>query len=616
MKKKTLFCWVLTLMLAVSIFQVPVISYAAGTEQMYIEYYMRDYGWSFGDDGGFEMSSGDEMQLRASHLDDNYDLVLCPEKVTWTSSNTDVVEVVADSSLSAQATLKVNKQGEATITAKDASGNTAEFKLYAPIQYENARYSVSSAGKATLRSVSSTQWSGSIPSQVNGYPVTAIASTNAYDNEGANVVDGTTVIYIPASVTYIDTLAFQNIISLQTINVTSSNPTYYSVDGVLFSNIFSGAEGENYKTLHTYPMAKQGTRYTIPDGTQRIEEYSFDRGSKTVLKEVVIPQGLELGWYQMPFYNFADTDDDANITGWNIKLYIMGSNPAFEEYAGTYKIPWERYAVDIAGGSLSLKSASAAYTGKAITPAVTVTVGGKTLKNGTDYTVAYKNNVNPGTATVTVTGKSTYKGTLTKNFTITAPSVTAVKSVTANLDKSKYNSVLASWNAVKVAGATVKYKVEYKVGSGKWKTAANGITKTSYTIKKLAAGKKVTVRVIPSVVVNGKTYSAAAKSSAGVYTLKKLSKPTVKKASKTKIKVSWKNINGETGYQIYKSQKKSKGFKLAKTVKSSKAKSTTFKVTKKKTYYYKVRAYKTVKVGGKTYKVYGPWSAVKSFKLK
>lgn len=58
------------------------------------------------------------------------------------------------------------------------------------------------------------------------------------------------------------------------------------------------------------------------------------------------------------------------------------------------------------------------YSGKAKTPAVTVKINGKTLKNKTDYTVSYKNNVKVGTATVTITGKGNYVGTVTKTFKI------------------------------------------------------------------------------------------------------------------------------------------------------------------------------------------------------
>lgn len=77
------------------------------------------------------------------------------------------------------------------------------------------------------------------------------------------------------------------------------------------------------------------------------------------------------------------------------------------------------------------------------------------------------------------------------------------------------------------------------------------------------------------------------------------------------MKLSWKNINGESGYQIARSKYKSKSFTVVKTV-SAKYSSAKIKTTKGKIYYYKVRAYRTV--NGK--KVPGPWSAVKSYKLK
>lgn len=57
-------------------------------------------------------------------------------------------------------------------------------------------------------------------------------------------------------------------------------------------------------------------------------------------------------------------------------------------------------------------------TGAAIEPAVTVTLGGKTLEVGTDYTVAYSDNTAVGTATITVTGINTYSGTKTATFEI------------------------------------------------------------------------------------------------------------------------------------------------------------------------------------------------------
>ena len=61
------------------------------------------------------------------------------------------------------------------------------------------------------------------------------------------------------------------------------------------------------------------------------------------------------------------------------------------------------------------------YAGKALKPSVTVTLNGKKLKAGTDYTVSYANNTKAGsTASVIITGKGNYVGTAIQNFEIAA----------------------------------------------------------------------------------------------------------------------------------------------------------------------------------------------------
>jgi uncharacterized protein YkwD len=87
-------------------------------------------------------------------------------------------------------------------------------------------------------------------------------------------------------------------------------------------------------------------------------------------------------------------------------------------------------AVSISSGIVTLDpDASYTYTGSTITPAVSsVVVGGKTLTEGTDYDVEYSNNVNAGTAFVTITGKGNYKDSIKKAFTI--------KSNTTTIDES------------------------------------------------------------------------------------------------------------------------------------------------------------------------------------
>ena len=77
---------------------------------------------------------------------------------------------------------------------------------------------------------------------------------------------------------------------------------------------------------------------------------------------------------------------------------------------------------------------SQTYTGSAIEPAVTVKDGETTLTLGTDYEVVYSNNINAGTATATITGKSNYSGETAATFNIdkatpyvkTAPTASAI----------------------------------------------------------------------------------------------------------------------------------------------------------------------------------------------
>lgn len=91
-------------------------------------------------------------------------------------------------------------------------------------------------------------------------------------------------------------------------------------------------------------------------------------------------------------------------------------------------------------------------------------------------------------------------------------------------------------------------------------------------------------------------------------------KPTVKlTAGKKKITVKWNRITGANGYVIYRSTKKTSGFKAIKTIKSGKTVSFVNKSLKTgKRYYYKVKAYKTIE----SKKIYSSISAVKYTKAK
>ena len=94
----------------------------------------------------------------------------------------------------------------------------------------------------------------------------------------------------------------------------------------------------------------------------------------------------------------------------------------------------------------------------------------------------------------------------------------------------------------------------------------------------------------------------------------KLSKPSITLSSgNKKAYIKWKKIAGANGYEIYRATSKSGKYSKIKTITSGSTTSyTNSKLTSKKTYYYKMRAYKNV--SGK--KVYSSFSAVKYIKIK
>ena len=92
----------------------------------------------------------------------------------------------------------------------------------------------------------------------------------------------------------------------------------------------------------------------------------------------------------------------------------------------------------------------------------------------------------------------------------------------------------------------------------------------------------------------------------------KVTKLTVS-SKKKKAFLKWKKNSKATGYEIYRATKKNGKYKKIKIIKkASVVKFTDSKVKKGKTYYYKVRAYKTVKGN----KANGKFSAVRKVKIK
>lgn len=168
----------------------------------------------------------------------------------------------------------------------------------------------------------------------------------------------------------------------------------------------------------------------------------------------------------------------------------------------------------IAAASLSSAKVSAArqtFNGQTLSPSVTVKLGERTLKSGTDYDVSYSNNQHAGTAEATVTGKGNYTGTASGSFTIspaniseasisvadqnyTGSQLTPVPTVTLNSKslESGTDFTTSYSNNVKVgtANITVNGKGDY-TGSA---TSTFKITRGQATVKKVKVGE-ITVTV-------------------------------------------------------------------------------------------------------------------------
>lgn len=156
----------------------------------------------------------------------------------------------------------------------------------------------------------------------------------------------------------------------------------------------------------------------------------------------------------------------------------------------------------MAGGTVSVAS-SVSFTGSNITPSVTVKAAGRTLTNGTDYTVSYSNNKNVGTASVYVYGKGNYSGTLSAKFDI-LPAKQQIQKL-----ETRYKGFYIDWAQ---KGSATGYDVEYSVNANMNGAASRHLTANkpdTLTVSGLAGDKTYYVRVRSYTNRNGKVYYGA-----------------------------------------------------------------------------------------------------------
>lgn len=283
-----------------------------------------------------------------------------------------------------------------------------------------------------------------------------------------------TSINIPKNVKSVGRCVFSACRKLTKITVSSSNPYYKSVDGVLMT--------KDGKTLVTYPCGKTDSSYTVPDTVITLEKNSFEWNNN--LKKVTLPNGLRsILWYSfsncesleeivipdsvvdidLGCFNYCDKLKKATIgkgitrmeesfayCGSLREIYFRGdlpedydhmlycevssqivyypkNNPTWKNgsiklgYSNQKLEPWDgnnyvRYPIGSA--KISVKPDTFTYDGTAKKPEVSVVYAGEDLVEGKDYQVTYSDCYSAGTATASVQGIGNYKDAVNKTYTI------------------------------------------------------------------------------------------------------------------------------------------------------------------------------------------------------
>ncbi len=367
-------------------------------------------------------------------------------------------------------------------------------------------------------------------------------------------------------------------------------------------------------------------------------------------------------------YTLAYADNIAQGTA-TITITGMG-----EWYTGEKLVTFE-IARDFSEETIIKGLASAyTFTGKAITPAILVEDHGRILSKDVDYTVSYSNNINVGTATVTIKGAGRYDGTASATFKI-APQNIGRATTNKIADQTYTGKKLNPSVTISSDGIVLKNGTDYSIshvnsqnpgkasvvikGKGNFtgtKTInyniivpkVTGVKVSSYTASSITFSWKQNKVVTGYEIYNSKNRRVAfvRKNSTLKATVSKLkagtsakfrvrayvnqgqyyyssfvtiTASTAPKATKItsisstkpkQVALKWKKVAKATNYQVYRSTSKKGKYKKIAT--TSKTSYTDKKATNGKTYYYKIRASK--KVGSKTYN--SKYSSVKSVAAK
>ena len=332
-----------------------------------------------------------------------------------------------------------------------------------------------------------------------------------------------TSITIPNSVTYIGKWAFEDCTSLTSITIPNSvtsigyeafydtpwlTDVYYTGSETEWNNIDIGENNTyltnatihyNYGSIHTHSYTSKITKAATCIATG-VKTYTCSCGD-TYTETIPATGHKSSGW-------IVDKAASIGVKGSKHKECTV-----CKKVLETAEIP-ALSRISISKASVTLSTSTYAYDGKAKKPGVTVKLNGKTLKNGTDYSVTYSNNTKVGTAKVTIKGKGNYSGTITKTFKIN-PAKQEIQKLTA-----KSKAFFVDWaQKGSATGYEIQYATNSKFTSAKKVTITNNKTDKT-TISKLSGNKKYYVRVRSYTTVKGTKYYGAWSASKSVTTKK------------------------------------------------------------------------------------------------
>ena len=347
-----------------------------------------------------------------------------------------------------------------------------------------------------------------------------------------------------------------------------SKPATFTEDGTIFKDCGTGSHTDFVSTI---------SRIYWVGFSDHNFEYTGSQITPTVIVTAQDGSTITADNYTVEYNDNVDFGDaTATVTFKN-------------KYRGTKTLYFDIYG-DIEKATVTNLTNINCFT----TPEPVVSYKGKTLVEAVDYTITDVANGLVGT--VTIKGNGNYRGTKTVNYSIPDHNYSWVVDIPASCSEEGVQhrvclnagcNYLDSWCTPIAAG--------HKSNSGK-------ITKKATT---KATGKKVHSCTDCGTVLKTETLPKLPKT---------VTAKTVKSPKKATVKITWKKDSKVNGYQIvYATNKKFTKGKKTVTIKGAKTTSKTIKKLKsKKTYYVKIRSYKTV--NGK--KVYGAFSKVKKVKIK